>query len=69
MATVLVTGASGFLGGHIVETFLEAGYRVACAVSETSQTWRLDEFVDRLNVSKWITRMQRNGRGWSCSSA
>ena len=52
MATVLVTGASGFLGSHIVETFLEAGYRVACAVSETSQTWRLDEFVDRLNVLK-----------------
>ena len=27
---VLVTGASGFLGGHIVETLQRAGYRIRC---------------------------------------
>lgn len=27
-ATVLVTGASGFIAGHVLQTFLEAGYKV-----------------------------------------
>ncbi len=35
---VLVTGATGFIGHHLVETLLERGDRVACLVRPTSDT-------------------------------
>lgn len=40
---VLITGASGFLGGHLVRVFREAGYRVRGMVRNTSRTGRLQE--------------------------
>ncbi|MEM2186772.1 MAG: NAD-dependent epimerase/dehydratase family protein [Nitrososphaerota archaeon] len=35
---VLVTGASGFLGGHLVEELVELGYKVRAFVRKTSDT-------------------------------
>jgi nucleoside-diphosphate-sugar epimerase len=34
----LVTGATGFVGGHLVERLLDAGMAVTCLVRETSDT-------------------------------
>lgn len=34
--TVLITGGTGFVGSHAVDTFLSAGYRVRCTVRATS---------------------------------
>lgn len=42
MPSVLVTGATGFIGTRLVERLVERGARVACLVRETSDTSRLE---------------------------
>jgi nucleoside-diphosphate-sugar epimerase len=46
----LITGASGFIGGHLVECLVREGHRVRCLVRPTSDTARLErldvELVD-----------------------
>lgn len=43
---VLVTGATGFLGAHVVRSFLERGWAVAAARRAASDPWRLARLVD-----------------------
>jgi nucleoside-diphosphate-sugar epimerase len=44
MLNVLVTGANGFVGSHIVETLLKAKYNVICVVRKTSNLRWLKNF-------------------------
>ncbi|MBI4859583.1 MAG: NAD-dependent epimerase/dehydratase family protein [Candidatus Riflebacteria bacterium] len=41
-STVLVTGATGFLGSHLVERLIADGTRVRCLIRETADTRWLD---------------------------
>jgi len=48
---VLVTGATGFLGSHVVEAHLEAGCRVRCSVRSTSDLrWLEGLDVERVEL-------------------
>lgn len=45
---LLVTGATGFVGSHIAEAAVEAGWSVRCTVRSTSDT----RWIDRLDVER-----------------
>jgi len=44
---VLVTGAEGFIGSHLVKRLLEEGSLVHALVKKGSSLWRLQESIDR----------------------
>ena len=48
MTKALVTGASGFIGSHLVEALARGGHEVACLMRSTSRTERLEPFGPRL---------------------
>jgi nucleoside-diphosphate-sugar epimerase len=51
MPTAIVTGATGFVGSHLVDLLLERGYRVHCTVRSTSNLqWLKDKPIERLEV-------------------
>lgn len=45
--TVLLTGATGFLGSHILEVLLKKGYPVVVLKRSTSNLWRIQHLTDR----------------------
>jgi len=44
--TVLLIGATGFVGSHLLERLLKKGYKVVCASRETSDLWRIKHFIE-----------------------
>jgi CDP-paratose synthetase len=46
--TVLVTGATGFLGSHLVKALLADGYCVAILKRSFSKTWRIDDVMNQV---------------------
>lgn len=50
MKTILLTGATGFLGSHLLEALLKEGYSVVILKRSTSNTNRIQHLLDRLKA-------------------
>jgi len=48
MKTILLTGATGFLGSHLLEALLNKDYEVVILKRSTSNTWRIDHLLKRV---------------------
>lgn len=48
MSTVLLTGATGFLGSHLLTALLANRYNVVVLKRSTSDLWRINELVDQV---------------------
>ncbi len=46
--TILLTGATGFLGSHLLEALIKDGYKVVILKRSFSNTWRIDQFMDKV---------------------
>lgn len=47
---ILLTGATGFLGSHLLESFLSQGYEVAILKRSTSDLWRISHLLDKVKA-------------------
>jgi nucleoside-diphosphate-sugar epimerase len=50
MKHILLTGATGFLGSHLLEALLTQGYKVTILKRSTSDTWRIDHLLNNVSV-------------------
>lgn len=50
METVLLTGATGFLGSHLLKGLLEETYRVVILKRTFSDTWRIEHVLDKIRT-------------------
>jgi nucleoside-diphosphate-sugar epimerase len=65
MLNVLITGANGFVGSHIVEALLGSKYNIICVVRETSNLKWLKKFkveykYGNLNDEKFLHKIVEN---------
>lgn len=48
MKTILLTGATGFLGSHLLELFLDNGYKVIILKRSFSNVWRITKILNEV---------------------
>ena len=48
MSKILLTGATGFLGSHLLDSFVAEGHEVSVLKRSTSETWRIDHLLHKI---------------------
>ena len=48
--SILLTGATGFLGSHLLENFLKNNYKVGVVLRSDSDVWRIREFLNDIVI-------------------
>ena len=46
--TILLTGATGFLGSHLLKALLNEGHRLVILKRSTSNAWRIASMLDQV---------------------
>ncbi len=50
MPTIFLSGATGFLGSHILHKLVKEKYTIVIALRETSDTWRIEDIIRQVKV-------------------
>lgn len=50
MTTILLTGATGFIGSHLLESLLSNQYKVIIIKRTNSDTWRIEHLLSKVTV-------------------
>lgn len=48
--TILVTGATGFVGSHLLKELVKQSYQVIILKRSTSNTWRIKDLLDKVKI-------------------
>jgi CDP-paratose synthetase len=48
--TILITGATGFLGSHLVDALVKEGHKVVILKRSFSNTWRINHSIPKIKV-------------------
>lgn len=48
--TILLTGATGFLGSHLLESFVQQEFDIVILKRTTSDTWRINHLLDKVKI-------------------
>lgn len=47
---ILLTGSTGFLGSHLLKSFISNGVEVAILIRSTSDLWRISQILDNVKI-------------------
>ncbi|WP_426092447.1 NAD-dependent epimerase/dehydratase family protein [Flavobacterium sp. DSR3-2] len=48
--TILLTGATGFLGSHLLESFIKQDFKVIILKRTSSDSWRINHLFDKVKI-------------------
>lgn len=46
---IFLTGATGFIGSHLLEELVNLGYKITITTRDKSDTWRIDRLLSKVN--------------------